>query len=108
MGRLALEMLRFTPITANALWTFGTAGHHSSRKPGYFNAHSWLSRTFKIAVRLSIDARVEGFNVTVHWNFNGQTTNFASGIRFEASGTFDTMFHYPPVQKIAGQDHTRT
>lgn len=64
--------------TANALGTFGDAGHNSLRTPGYFDLDSSISRTFRATERLNIDARVEGFNVTNHPNFNGPTTNWSS------------------------------
>lgn len=64
--------------SANALGTFGNAGHLSLRTPGYFDVDASVSRTFKATERVRLDARVEGFNVTNHPNFNGPTTNFSS------------------------------
>jgi hypothetical protein len=57
----------------NAIGTFGTAGHYSLRTPGYFDMDAAISRTFKATERLSVDARVEAFDVTNHPNFGGPT-----------------------------------
>ncbi len=59
--------------TLNALGTFGDAGHYSLRTPGYFDVDSAVSRRFRAGERLTVELRVEGFNVINHPNFGGPT-----------------------------------
>jgi hypothetical protein len=57
--------------TANALGTFGNAGHNSLRTPGYFDVDTAVSREFKLYERLTLTARAEAFNLLNHPNFGG-------------------------------------
>ncbi|HEY4048209.1 MAG TPA: carboxypeptidase regulatory-like domain-containing protein [Acidobacteriaceae bacterium] len=57
----------------NATGTFGNAGHFSLRTPGYFDVDAAISRTFRVAERYAVLARVDAFNVTNHPNFGGPT-----------------------------------
>jgi hypothetical protein len=57
----------------NATGTFGNAGHYSLRTPGYFDIDAAISRTFRVAERYAVQARVEAFNLTNHPNFGGPT-----------------------------------
>lgn len=79
-GRTAklFQWVNKSAYAENAIGTFGDAGHNSLRTPGYFDLDSSISRIFRASERFSIDARVEGFNVTNHPNFNGPTTNWSS------------------------------
>ncbi|HEV2486679.1 MAG TPA: carboxypeptidase regulatory-like domain-containing protein [Terracidiphilus sp.] len=67
-------------FTQNAAGTFGNAGHFSLRTPSYFDVDAAISRTFKATERISIDARVEAFNVTNHPNFGGPTPSTGVGL----------------------------
>jgi hypothetical protein len=60
-------------FTANAIGSFGNAGHFSMRTPSYFDVDAALSRIFRIHQRYNIEARVEAFNFTNHPNFGGPT-----------------------------------
>ena len=71
--------------TPNALGTFGNAGHNSLRTPSYFDVDSAVSREFKLHERLSLDARVEAFNVLNHPNFGGSTPSTGVGLGPNAS-----------------------
>ena len=71
--------------TANALGTFGNAGHYSLRTPSYFDVDSAISREFKVHERLSVDLRVEAFNVLNHPNFGGSTPSTGVGLGPTAS-----------------------
>ena len=53
-------------FAANAIGTFGNAGHNSLRGPGYFDVDLALSREFKLRERLTLHARAEAFNVLNH------------------------------------------
>lgn len=64
----------------NPIGTFGTAGHFSLRTPSYFDVDAAVSRTFKLTERLSLDTRVEGFDVTNHPNFGGPTPSTGVGL----------------------------
>lgn len=67
-------------FTANAIGTFGNAGHYSLRTPSYFDVDASISRTFKLGERLALDARVEAFDVTNHPNFGGPTPSTGVGL----------------------------
>jgi Carboxypeptidase regulatory-like domain len=71
--------------TPNALGTFGNAGHNSLRTPSYFDVDSAVSREFKLHERLSLDARVEAFNVLNHPNFGGPTPSTGVALGQNAS-----------------------
>lgn len=64
--------------TANALGTFGDAGHNSLRGPGYTDVDAAVSRNFNLTKRLALTARVDIFNVLNHPNFGGPSGNIAS------------------------------
>ena len=64
--------------TANLIGTFGNAGHLSLRGPGYFDVDLAVSRQFSLRERLSLQVRVEGFNVLNHPNFGLPNGNIAS------------------------------
>ena len=64
--------------TANALGTFGNAGHFSLRGPGYFDVDVALSREFKMRDRVSLAVRGETFNVLNHPNFGLPNANISS------------------------------
>jgi hypothetical protein len=64
--------------TANAIGTFGNAGHLSLRGPGYFDVDLAVSRQFKLLERLTLQARVEAFNALNHPNFGLPVGNVSS------------------------------
>ncbi len=64
--------------TANALGTYGNAGHYSLRGPGYFDIDVALSREFHLLERLTLHARGEAFNLLNHPNFGLPNGNIAS------------------------------
>lgn len=70
---------------ANALGTFGNAGHNSLRTPAYTDMDAAVSREFKIKERVSVDLRVEGFNVLNHPNFGGPTPSTGVALGQNAS-----------------------
>lgn len=69
-------------FSVNALGTYGNAGHWMLRQPSYFDIDSSLSRKFHATERVSVDLRVEAFNVTNHPNMN------APGVSNPTSSTF--------------------
>ncbi len=62
-------------FSVNPLGTFGNAGHYMLRQPSYFNVDSSISRKFRATEKLSLDLRVEAFNVTNHPNFDPPTVS---------------------------------
>jgi hypothetical protein len=63
---------------ANALGTYGNAGHNSLRGPGYFDLDVALSREFHLLEKLTLHARGEAFNLLNHPNFGLPNGNIAS------------------------------
>jgi hypothetical protein len=55
-------------FSVNALGTYGNAGHLMLRAPSYFDVDCAVSRKFKATEKLTVDLRVEAFNVTNHPN----------------------------------------
>jgi Carboxypeptidase regulatory-like domain len=64
--------------TANALGTFGNAGHNSLRGPGYFHVDLAVSRQFKLREQLRLTVRAEAFNLMNHPNFGLPNANISS------------------------------
>lgn len=75
-------------FTTNPPGTFGTAGHFSLRTPGYFDVDAAVSRTFKLSERLTLDTRVEAFDVTNHPNFGGPTPS--TGVKLGPNPTYSS------------------
>jgi hypothetical protein len=75
--------------TANALGTFGNAAHYSLRGPGYFNVDLAVSRQFNLRERLTLQVRVEGFNVLNHPNFQLPVANLSSANFGQITTAFD-------------------
>jgi Carboxypeptidase regulatory-like domain len=71
--------------TPNALGTYGNAGHNSLRTPSYFDVDSAISREFKLHERLSLNVRVEAFNLLNHPNFGGPTPSTGVALGQNAS-----------------------
>jgi hypothetical protein len=65
-------------FAANALGTFGNAGHNSLRGPGYFDVDMALSREFKLYEQLAFHIRAEAFNLFNHPNFGLPNANISS------------------------------
>jgi hypothetical protein len=66
-------------FTPNPLGTYGTARHYGYRAPGYVDVDMAISRDFRLYERLTMKARVEGFNVLNHPNFLAPASSLASG-----------------------------
>jgi hypothetical protein len=64
--------------TANALGTFGNAGHNSLRGPGYFDVDVAVSRAFNLRERLTLQVRAEAFNMLNHPNFQSPVANISA------------------------------
>jgi hypothetical protein len=65
-------------FVANPIGTFGSAKHFGYIAPQYVDLDLSISRDFKLYERLVMKARVEGFNVLNHPNFNAPTSSLAS------------------------------
>ena len=75
---LVYQYLNPNLFVANAIGTFGNAGHNSLRAPGYINMDLALSRTIKVTERIGLQPRGEAFNVLNHPNFNAPGANISS------------------------------
>jgi hypothetical protein len=65
--------------TANAIGTFGNAGHLSLRAPGSFNGvDAAVARQFRVCEGLALHVRVESFNAFNHPRFGGPNTSISS------------------------------
>jgi hypothetical protein len=64
------QWINAAAFSVNPLGTYGNASHYMLRQPSMFDVDSSLSRKFKATERLSVDLRVEAFNVTNHPNMN--------------------------------------
>ena len=60
----------FTAATCPQLGTYGNIGRNSLNGPMLFNMDAQLSRIFPIKEKISLDARIEAFNVLNHPSFN--------------------------------------
>jgi len=60
-------------VTRNALGTYGNLGRNALRGPGALNLDLGISRRFKLAEMLTLEARAEAFNVMNHTNFTAVT-----------------------------------
>jgi len=69
-NRQYLQSGSFAQIPASELGTYGNIGRNSFRGPKYFNVDAEVSRLFPIHDRLTLDLRIEAFNVFNHPNFN--------------------------------------
>jgi hypothetical protein len=76
-------------FVANPIGTFGNAAHLSMRGPGYFDLDLAVSRQFRLLERLSLQARVEGFNVLNHPNFGLPVGNISSANFGQITNAFD-------------------
>jgi hypothetical protein len=65
------QWINAAAFSVNPLGTYGNASHYMLRQPSMFDVDSSLSRKFKATERLTVDLRVEAFNVTNHPNMNG-------------------------------------
>jgi hypothetical protein len=75
--------------TANALGTFGNAGHNSLRGPGYFGVDMAVSRQFNLGERLKFHIRAEAFNALNHPNFGSPNANISSSSFGQITGAGD-------------------
>ncbi len=60
----------FTAATCPELGTYGNLGRNSLNGPMLFNMDAQLSRIFPIKEKVSLDARIEAFNVLNHPSFS--------------------------------------
>jgi hypothetical protein len=73
---------------APALGTYGNIGRNSLNGPSLFNMDAQLSRIFPIEGKVSLDARLEAFNVLNHPSFsNPNSSNPSSGTFGYITGT---------------------
>ena len=86
--------------TANAIGTYGNAGHNSLRGPGFFDVDLAVSRTFKIYERLTLDVRAEAFNVLNHPNFMTPNANVSSSSFGQITTAFDPRILQAAVKVI--------
>jgi hypothetical protein len=75
---LFYQYLNPSLYVANALGTFGDAGHNSLRAPGSVTVDIALSRLFRLRERFTVETRVEAFNSLNHVNFGGPNANVSS------------------------------
>ena len=75
---LKYQYLNPNLYTANALGTFGNAGHNSLRGTGYSNVDVAVSRQFNLREPMALQVRVEAFNALNHPTFGGPNTNISS------------------------------
>lgn len=78
----------FTAATCPQLGTYGNLGRNSLNGPMSFNLDAQISRIFPIAEKISLNMRLEAFNVLNHPNFsNPSSSNPASGTFGYITGT---------------------
>ena len=65
----------FTAATCPQLGTFGNLGRNSLNGPMLFNMDAQLSRIFPIEGKVSLDTRIEAFNVLNHPSFSNPGSN---------------------------------
>jgi hypothetical protein len=65
----------FVPVTEVR---YGNVGRNPFHGPGWFNLDLSLSRNFKLGERVTLQARVEGYNVTNTPHFNNPNGNVNS------------------------------
>ncbi len=75
---LVYQYLNPNAFAANAIGTFGNAGHNSLRGPGYFDIDMAVSRNLGLTEHLTLQPRAEAFNLFNHPNFNGPNANVSS------------------------------
>jgi hypothetical protein len=73
----------------NAAGTFGNAGHNSLRAPGYFDVDVAVTREFRFAERVTLQARGEAFNALNHLNFGAPNANISSATFGQIRGARD-------------------
>jgi len=79
-GRQYLNTSAFAQIPASAFGSYGNIGRNAFRGPAYYNVDSEVSRLFPIHGRLTLDLRLEAFNLLNHPNFNPPTSTLSSSI----------------------------
>lgn len=79
-GRQYLNTAAFAQIPTSALGTYGNISRNSFRGPAYYDVDSEISRLFPLHGRLTLDLRLEAFNVLNHPNFNPPTSTLTSSI----------------------------
>jgi len=89
-----VQWLNPAAFSPNPLGTFGNIGRNALRGPGTFNFDVALSRIFKFRESLSLQARLDAFNVLNHTNFvgaispAGTVTGYSTLSTNESSSTF--------------------
>lgn len=87
-------------FTANAIGTFGNAGHDSLRAPGYFDMDVAATREFRFAERVTLQARGEAFNALNHPNFGAPNANISSATFGQIRGARDPRILQGSVKVI--------
>jgi hypothetical protein len=70
--------LNSSAFAQNATGTFGNAGRNEFRGPKFVEVDAALSRTFPLPEKLSLDLRLESFNVLNHPNFSNPGGSLSS------------------------------
>ena len=78
--RQYLHTSAFAEIPASAFGTYGNIGRNSFRGPSYYDVDSEVSRLFPIRGQLTLDLRLEAFNLLNHPNFNPPNSTLTSSI----------------------------
>jgi len=78
--KTGIPFLNKAAFAANPLGTFGNVRHFGYIAPNYVDVDLSVSRDFRLYERLVMKARVDGFNVVNHPNFNAPSAqSFSSG-----------------------------
>jgi hypothetical protein len=76
--RQYLNTSAFAEIPASAFGTYGNISRNAFRGPAYFDVDSEVSRLFPLRGRLTLDLRLEAFNLLNHPNFNPPSSGLTS------------------------------
>jgi hypothetical protein len=86
----AQQYISASAFTSNSVGTFGNSGRFAYRGPKFFQLDTALSRMFPLHDTLSLDFRVEAFNLLNHPNFAapGSTQGYLAASTSLKSSTF--------------------
>jgi hypothetical protein len=68
---ICVQWLNPSAYVPNPVGTYGNVGRNAARGPGYFGLDLAVSRLFKLNEHLSVQARLDAFNILNHTNFVG-------------------------------------
>ena len=80
--KTGIPFINKAAFTPNALGTFGNARHFGYVAPNYVDFDLSVSRDIHLYERLVMRARVDGFNIFNHPNFNAPSTTSISATTF--------------------------